>query len=255
MNTMREIKLKLSGSFFFILLIIVGCGHSGYEERNGKVYHKSIHGGSWSKEFTLVEDADPKTFETIETNLSIDLGKDQFHVFIDGYVIEGADPITFEQVKEYYWKDKNAVYLFGYGRIGSEIIEQADPNSFKVLNITDWASDKHNIYYMYSKLPDLNIDKFKPLSTDWGRDDKNYFYHDQRVDNLDYASAIILSAYYIKDDKHVFCRNEIVIDADPITFKPDGNGSFGHDKNYVFEWGKKKGPITDLYRKKYFDEN
>ena len=251
--------------YIFILLTLgvtmTSC-HSGYEEMDGKIYYKWIHGGNWTRENTLLKDADAETFETINNNINVNLGKDKNHVFKDASILEYADPNTFKQVKEYYWKDKNNVYLIQFGGTDCRI-KDSDPKSFKVLKDYNWALDNNNVYYDLEKLHVVNPKTFVALNEKWGKDNKYYYYKNQRIDSLDYEKAEIVIAYfgneparpsdYIKDKKNVYFQNILVNDANPKTFKADGAGSFGHDDKYMFNWEKNEGPITEQYKQTYID--
>ncbi len=243
--TLRNLFILLA-----LTITLTSC-HSGYEEKNGKIYYKWINGGSWKRENTLV-DADAKTFETIKTDLNIHLGKDKEHVFKDASILEHADPNTFEQVKEYYWQDKNNVYLLQFGGTDCKI-ENADPKTFKVIKDYLWAQDKSNVYYRFDKLQDVNPVKFVAIDEEWGKDDKYYYFNNLRVDSLDYQTAEIVSPYYIKDKNSVFFREKVVKDANPKTFKTNGIGSAGYDDKYMFSGVTNEGLITEEYRKKYID--
>lgn len=224
--------------------------HSGYEEKNGKIYYKWIHGGNWTSENTLLKNADAETFKSIDNNINVHLGKDKNHVYKDASILEHADPNTFEQVKEYYWKDKNNVYLLQFGGTDCKI-KHANPKTFKVIKNYHWTIDSNNVYYQFDQLIKVNPKKFIAIDDDWGKDDSYYYYHNLRVDSLDYKTAEIVSPYYIKDQYRVFFRDTIVKDANPKTFKADGVGSFGHDDKYMFNWEKNEGTITEQYKKTY----
>lgn len=211
-----------------------------------------MHGGNWTKENALLKDADAGTFETINNNINVHLGKDKNHVFKNASMLEYADPKTFEQVKGYYWKDKDNVYLLQFGGTDCRI-KNADPKTFKVIKGYHWTIDKDNVYYQFDQLPSVNSAKFIAIDGEWGKNDRFYFYHNSRVDSLDYSTAEIVSPYYIKDKNKVFFQDTIVMDADPKTFKADGIGSFGHDDKYMFVWEKNKGLITKQYRKIHID--
>ena len=245
-NPLKQLFILLT-----LVLALTSC-HSGYEEKDGKIYYKWIHGGNWTRENTLLKDADAETFEAIDNNINVHLGKDKNYVFKDASKLEYADPNTFEQVKEYYWMDKNNVYLLQFGGTDCRI-KDADPKTFKVLKDYHWTHDRNNVFYKFDKLINVNPDKFVAIDEEWGKDDSFYYYHNLRVDSLDYKTAEIVSPYYIKDQYRVFFQDTIVKDANPKTFKADGVGSFGHDDKYMFDWEKNEGPITEQYRKTYID--
>ena len=246
----------------YLLTISVSLSscHSGYEVKNGKVYYKWIQGGNWTRENTLLKDADPETFETINNNIHINIGKDKNHVFEDAAIIEYADPKTFEQVKEYYWKDKNYVYLLQFGKTDCRI-KNADPKSFKVIKDYNWSLDNKNVYYDFEKINDANPKTFNTLNEKWGKDNRYYYFQNKRIDSLDYETAEIVIAYfkdepprpsdYIKDKKHVYFQNILVKDANPKTFKADGVGSFGHDDKFMFIQEQNEGQLTEEYKKTY----
>jgi hypothetical protein len=52
--------MKNKFKYFFILLTLgvalTSC-HSGYEEKDGKIYYNWIHGGNWTRKNTLLKDA------------------------------------------------------------------------------------------------------------------------------------------------------------------------------------------------------
>jgi hypothetical protein len=243
--------MKASLPLLAISLLLASC-HSGYEEKDGKIYYKWIHGGNWTRENTLVKEADAASFKTIMNSTNLNLGKDKNHVFKDASILEYADPLTFEEIKEYYWKDKNHVYLLQFGGTDCRI-PNADPKTFLVVNDGLWAKDKNHVYYQFDQLNDVDPPIFIAIDENWGKDDRFYYYHNLRIDSLDYKTAEIISSYYIKDKNNVFFWDAIVKDANPKTFKADGVGSFGHDDKYMFNWEKNEGPITEQYKKTYID--
>jgi len=247
-------KKSIHSSITLILLtlFLTGC-QSGYEEEQGKIYYKWIHGGNWTTKKTLLKDADAASFTTIKNDLNIHLGKDSNHVFKDAFLLEHVDPDTFKQVDGYYWKDKNGVYLLQFCSTDCRI-KLSDPETFTVFKGYNWAKDKNNIYFELKKLREANAESFVVIDNDWGKDNEFYYYHELRLDSLHYDSAEVVSAYYIKDKKNVFFRNKLVKGANPKTFTADGVGSFGHDDKNMFDWEKNKGPITKQYRRTYLAE-
>ncbi|UAY50869.1 DKNYY domain-containing protein [Ferruginibacter albus] len=245
-------KLLIGSLTIFSLSFGVTSCQTGYESKDGKVYHKWINGGSWTMEKILMKNADAASFQTIDHNLNIDLGKDKNYVFIGSAVLEHADPNTFAQVKEYYWKDKDHVYLLQFG--GPDyIVKYADPKTFTVIKDYLWAKDGNNVYYQFDKLPGVDPNYFNAIDENWGKDDRYYYWNNLRVDSLIYNSAEIISSYYIKDKSNVFFENKVIKDADPSTFKADGVGWFGHDNKYMFDHEENKGAITEKYRKTYIE--
>lgn len=130
-----------------------------------------------------IDSANPKTFQIIKEILS----KDDTNVYVATKKIVNADPETIEIIDDFnksrvsYAKDKNYVYYFiQSGR--NEIINEADPKTFKFVNYT-YAKDKNNIYCRQhsvgkiNKLDGADFDTFQVLTNSSGKD-KNYFYDD-----------------------------------------------------------------------------
>ncbi|MCR9228458.1 MAG: DKNYY domain-containing protein [Flavobacteriaceae bacterium] len=242
-------------SFLLSLFSFTGCqNNSGYEEKNGKVYYKWVNGGNYKTEYTLVEAANPTTFEVIKQNLKVHLARDENHVFINAKVIDGADPSSFEQIKDYYWRDKNQVFLLSTDDQKYHVIDGADPDSFEVIVNHYWSKDKLNVFYSATKLPDVSSSEFEAIDNHWGKDNDHYYYHSFRLGLLDYRTAEIINAYYIKDKDQVFFGNKLVQGADPKTFQVNKLEYFGHDDKNMFQWEKNKGPITEEYKNTYIDK-
>jgi hypothetical protein len=237
-----------------ILFFWFNSCRTGYVKKHGKVYYKYIHGGNWTMVSDLIDSADAATFTTIETKLNLSLGKDKDHVFKDPFILRFADPNTFEQVKEYYWKDKNYVFLIGvdFGRNDFRVVG-ADPKTF-VLMTYPWSKDANHVYYYVDSLEKVNPNAFISIDEDWGKDGRYYYLHTSKIDLVVYDEAVVVSKDYIKDKEHVFYHDKLVKDANPKTFKADGAGFFGHDDKYMFDEEKNTGPITEEYRNTYINQ-
>ena len=257
---MKQLKQTIMKTLIKILVIVLivffwfnSC-RTGYVKQQGKVYYKYINGGDWTMEKELVDSADAATFTTIKTKLNLSLGKDKDHVFKNPFILRFADPNTFEQVKEYYWKDKNYVFLIGvdFGRNDFRV-QGADPKTF-VLMTYPWSKDANHVYYYDDSINEVSTNTFIAIDEHWGKDGRYYFQHSLKIDSVDYNEAEVVSSDYIKDKKHVFFHNKLVKDANPNTFKADGAGFFGHDDKYMFDEEKNKGPITEEYRNTYINQ-
>ena len=233
---------------------------SGYTKKDGKIYLRSSNEARIGIEYAEVKNADFETFKEINQDLNINLAIDKNHVFIGTSILYQADPKTFKQVKAYFWKDKNNVYLLQFGNTDARIIG-ADPTTFKVYKDNLWSSDKNNIYYMFDKLEKTDPSKFVVINESWGKDNQFYYFTHLRLDSIDYKTAKIVNtnfmketskpSEYIKDINHVYFQNKLVKDANPLTFVADGTGSFGHDDKYMFTMETNEGPITNQYRETY----
>lgn len=100
---------------------------------------------------TILDDADPETFEVIYKAGKYEIGKkdyakDKNNVYRGEGIIKGADPRTFEFLGSYYSKDKYNVFYI------SKRIEGADPETFEYLPLDaptpqKYFKDKNNVYY------------------------------------------------------------------------------------------------------------
>jgi hypothetical protein len=87
-----------------------------------------------------LENADLSTFSVDEDGSAI--GRDSMNVYMSGAHIDGADPITFQQIGEsHYYRDKQSVYYL------SNKVLDVDLESFEVIG-DSWgnARDKHRQY-------------------------------------------------------------------------------------------------------------
>jgi len=249
--------------FIPILLILTGCGHRGYEEKDGKIYCNYANMPNWHLSPHLVKEADPATFKTVNHNQSYFLGKDKNHVFLYTSIVEEADPSTFKQIKDNYWKDKDNVYYLRALNQRQKIIQNADPKSFELIANSSapnnsknlvfvWSKDKNRVFYKPDELTGVHPTRFVAINQYWGKNDKHYYHKNLRLDSLDYNSAETLNGYYIKDKNRVFYRNKLVVGANPSTFIV--NGSYADDDKNMYFMGENKGPITEEYRKRYIEK-
>lgn len=118
-------------------------------------------------------------------------------------------------LNENYAIDKNNVYSIIYGKkLVFEIIENADPESFRLIDFPKkinhlekiYAKDKNNIYLYAEIIKDADLKTFKPLNS-----------------------------LYSKDKNSVFCYGK-KIDADPKTFKIEWY-VYAKDKNNTYYCG------------------
>lgn len=226
--------------------LLTAC--NDYQIKDGKVYYKWFHGGALEYRTHLVENADAETFRSIPNKEGMEFAKDKNSVFLRGRLLKNADPNSFEQLHEYYWKDKNNVYLFAFGEA---LVEDANPNTFSVLK-EYWAADKHHIFHQQYKMEGINKATFVPIDEFWAKDDKYYYHKTTRLDLLDYASAEVVSKYYIKDKNGVYLKTgEKLPNANPNSFVAFIHTNAGYDDQFMFSGAKNEGIITEEYRKTY----
>ena len=100
-------------------------------------------------------------------------GRDKKHVFINSAILKEADPLTFFQIQDYYWKDQNNVFLLQFGS-QRQIVKNADPKSFQLLDQNLWAKDNNHVFYKFDTLPKTNPNTFKIIDKEWGKLKKGY---------------------------------------------------------------------------------
>ena len=115
-------------------------------------------------------------------------------VFFIGNIIEGADPISFQIVRNLFSKDKNHVY--SCFNSDCEILENIDSNTFEYLG-GGYYKDKNNAY----------LEKSIGDSMDLVVLDKNIFYKlerdSQRIDDIKNI-GILLEYFY--NDHNKYCE-------------------------------------------------
>ncbi len=104
----------------------------------------SLHGTYKSTDVVMVtynvlSEADPATFELIDSSASDSYFKDKRRVYFNGMEIKDADTKSFAPLNNSFAKDKNRVYRY------DEPIKEADYSSFEVIDETH-AKDKFRQY-------------------------------------------------------------------------------------------------------------
>lgn len=127
-------------------------------------------------------DLDPDTYKKLEHPYSVDVdsvfiapnypGLPQLRKF-------GANPETFEVITEsyqnYFSKDDKNVYYLGY------IIEGADPESFELImdrefnDATSFSKDKENVYFQTVKVQGADPKTFEHVNLSTGKDSKREY--------------------------------------------------------------------------------
>jgi hypothetical protein len=119
-------------------------------------------------------------------------------------------------------KDRNKVFYFYENSDGGirEVIDEADPTTFKRLCEFDWGIDKNHVFYRTYILQGINLKTIQVLVP---------------PDTADHFIK------YVKDDRKVFHQDEIVKGADAKTFKVvSGQKWDAEDKNYKYANGRRQ---------------
>lgn len=238
----KLIILSLIATCIVIGIIYSNKAGAHYYKKDGKMMYYCMEFFNECHE-GVIEKADPGSFEIIPGKR--DYAKDINYVYIEGTVLQGADPKSFEKINEYsYAKDKKNVFA------GSEVINDADVHSFEVLSHS-YSKDKNNIYYRADKVEKADIESFiiitnKGQQQGFFKDINHIYFNGKVVDNADPISFKVLynpityvnwQYHYLADNNNVYYLNEgtlnVLHDADPKTFTPL-KGLYAKDSDHVF---------------------
>ncbi len=166
----------------------------------------------------------------------------------DYEIVEGVDPVTFEALSLFYFKDKNNIYFNG-DVVG--ILDSADLDSFEVLNKTNpdhyfYAKDKNNIYYKKEIFEELDAITFEVVDSTLVKDKNNVYIlrwdYQKIVEGADPITFDVIERPYYKDKNHIFFISyseiSLVADADPVSFQVL-NYDYARDKNFAFSGARK----------------
>lgn len=133
--------------------LLFACSSPSYVLKDGQwQYEYSTSGG---KMVNTIDQADHASFTVLKHRYA----KDKNHVYFKGTVIDTANPHTFEFIANttdgMYAKDGKSVFF------DANRLYKADPTSFRLLQ-TPYAKDQHRLYN--GSLPIIGIEK--PLNID-----------------------------------------------------------------------------------------
>lgn len=157
-----------------------------------------------------IEGSDPASFHAVgegKQNDSLYFGADKNNVYLDGKIIHGIDPLTFEHIGKHFFKDSKHVY------VDANIIEGCSPESVRVLN-NYYIADSVDAYFINEgtavPLKSENVKNIK-VNDFIAADAKNVYYRGMQIEDADGATADIFDKNndgYIIDKSNVFYCNE-----------------------------------------------
>ncbi len=209
--------------------------------------------------YTIIKEADPKTF----TFVSSLYYKDTSHLFFDtgdGYkIIQNIDFPSTQVLSTHYLKDKNHVYFNkSYGDDAQQrILPGFDVNTFRVVqnssNHEGYFVDKNGVYVDKSlgtlnadtsKIVDADRDTFMVLEEYGMAKDKNHVYYGGKVvPNVDAPTFEVLNGTYFRDAYSIYSdqysgfqplRGSDVCTFELIGYKKDDWSGYAKDKNTVY---------------------
>ena len=210
------------------------AGQEKYESRTELSFIKDrshvwrVFGGGDAK---LLPNADPATFVPLTWYYS----RDAKSVYFFESIVSGADPATFEVLKEiYYGKDKKNVYH------AREIILGADAKTFISIG-GGYFKDSTSVYKGGVKMLDTEPGTFRVLigpdnSQTFSINKNRVYWGELNIPNADATTFVSLGEHYGKDKNFVYFKNRKVPGADVATFR--ANAYVALDKNHYYEFDK-----------------
>ena len=198
--------------------------NNGYAKDNNFAYYNGLK----------LNDVNIDSFTIINsTSVYFFAAKDKNNVFIQNKKIN-ADPNTFEYLDErdidVWMKDKKNVWTMLKSDSSSiQIVEKADPSTFKLIstpkgpNVSGnehYALDKNHAYFLNKIIEDSDSKTFEPLSIFISKDKNNAYASGNKIIGVDIKTFEVINSHYSKDKNNVYYLKNIVKDADPETFKP-----------------------------------
>jgi len=102
-----------------------------------------------------------------------------------------------------------------------------------------FRKDKLYVYSDDTIIKNADPATFEIVNWQWEKDKSTYFYNGKAMPEVDFNSFVILQGNYSKDKNRVYFYNNIVVDADPATFKVDDMTYIGRDKFGCYKDGEK----------------
>lgn len=276
-NLVRSADFGVARRFLLVawlcLPMLTACGRgkpgaldsSGYHVRQGKVWYLA----NWTSEAFVVADADVKTFTfPLPKGEGRSFAKDAKHVFLQGRVIPGADPATFEIFEGRFTRDAKNVYVnhevycddpanfevvsinfvknshsvYGAGRNGRTEVVSNDVANFKLISDVEHHSfcvDSTRVFVNGNELPGAQPQSFKILGGAYSRDAAQTFYFDKPMPpGTDMATLEPLAGGYAKDRARAYYLGKVLPGADAATFEiTDPRWPKAKDKNQLYEQG------------------
>ena len=196
-----------------LALGFTSCGDGGkYVVADDCVYYTY-----WTFSFGQLNDtlpgADPASFESVKNWL----GHDNKQVFFKNRPIPGADPATIKAKKYPLSFDKRDWYF------ENAPLRVADMSSFEILLFDRdlqrlWAKDSRYVYYDSTRVEVEDIKAFKVIDYCTATDGHHVYLWGKRLADADPATFEALDGGYFKDKNHVWYIQDLVEGADDASF-------------------------------------
>ncbi len=208
---------------------------SGYYIRGNKIYYLEGFPGT----AFAIEDANVREFKIIDTQYALD----DVQVYFNGSPIEDADPATFELLESPFSRDVRHVYvsgtIFTNDPVNFEIVEgnalrdsqhiywsteiiSDDPTHLVILggqNFYTYLHDSTTVFVNGNLIPGADPLTFEMISDAYSRDASQVFYFNEPMTEADSATFEVLESPFSRDSDSVFWMENVISGADPATFK------------------------------------
>jgi len=154
------------------------------------------------------------------------LARDDGHVYWSDGSVLSDDPSHFTILSDrrdyLYAKDRRAVYVNG------NVIADAEPDGFRVLDGGAYAVDHHGAFYFDAPIDGADAATLRTLDGPYAVDAQRVYWMGQVIEGADPASFAVLNANFecSADRGRAYYRRDAIADADPAAF-PAGRAVTG----------------------------
>ncbi len=158
-----------------------------------------------------------------------------FQNFKKNIDFETFEIVATNENSTHYFKDKSNVYLKYYNQ--EYILEGANPNTFRILDIEKGLATDTTRYFYFEKIIPFDLSKATILNDFYTLSDDTIFFCFQEIAGANSDSFMVLRENLGKDKNHVYFKKEIVDGADCETFhilKGCVNSEYYEGMGYTF---------------------
>ena len=204
--------MKNRVTLYILCILLTGC----FPEAKYKITDNAVYMTGWSEangDYIIpVKDADQATFELIENDNHLLIGKDKNHVFFETTLIENADPNTFRPIGNYYFVDNDSVYFFGFYNNKNDCeVWGVRPSEIKLYEKYPWAHDNGNVVFGQTVTQLSNPNDLQIVNKNWGRTTDKVFYKGYLVDSVDIPTFKILSDEKAEDKNYIYYQGAVYL--------------------------------------------
>ena len=184
-----------------------------------------------------IKDADSDTFEVVDYTYT----KDKNSVYYRGVKLNGVDAISLSVLSCGYAKDKSKVFTVNYNG-AMNILDAADPDSFRVFEGNCYAKDKNFVYYYNGmRIEGADHKTFEIIDAWHTKDLSSVYYMGTRIEGADVKTFEAVKGDYAKDKNSVYYKGIRIEGADQGSFEVNNYGTAAKDKNTNYTSGKPVG--------------